>query len=115
GIAGSHGHRQPAMYFPKGGATCSGVAKPGEIVWSRIFVADGRIQLDIGLGHVVALPEEETRRRLEATTLEWPIMHAVFHGVSRDQMMARHAANHVQVVYAEDAAKAKQCILARAA
>lgn len=114
-IAGSHGHRQPAMYFPKGGATCSGVAKPGEIVWSRIFVADGKIKLDIGLGHVVELPESETRRRLESTTREWPIMHAVFHGVSRDQMMARHAANHVQVVYANDAAAAKECLLARAA
>lgn len=115
GIAGSHGHRQPAMYFPKGGATCSGVAKPGEIVWSRIFVADGSLKLDIGLGHVVALPESETRRRLESTTREWPIMHAVFHGVSRDQMMARHAANHVQVVYANDAPAAKECLLARAA
>lgn len=115
GIAGSHGYRQPAMYFPKGGATCSGVAKPGEIVWSRIFVAEGRLHLDIGRGHVVALPEAETRRRLEATTREWPIMHAVFDGVSRDQMMARHAANHVQVVYANDAAAAERCLLARAA
>ncbi|MEX2579304.1 MAG: fucose isomerase [Verrucomicrobiales bacterium] len=115
GFAGSHGHRQPAMYFPKGGATCSGVAKPGEIVWSRIFVSGGRLKMDIGRGHVVALPDEETTRRLESTTREWPIMHAVFHGVTRDQMMARHPSNHVQVVYAEDAAAAERCLLARAA
>lgn len=115
GVAGSHGYRQPAMYFPQGGATCSGVAKPGEIVWSRIFVAEGKLNMDIGLGHVVDLPESETRRRLEATTREWPIMHAVFHGVSRDQMMARHAANHVQVVYANDPESARDCLLTRAA
>lgn len=115
GIAGSHGHRQPAMYFPKGGSTCSGVAKPGQIIWSRIFVGDGTLKMDIGLGHVVELPEEETRRRLESTTKEWPIMHAVFNGVSRDQMMARHASNHVQVVYANDAEAAKTALLARAA
>jgi L-fucose isomerase, C-terminal domain len=115
GYAGSRGYRQPAMYFPMGGATCSGIAKPGEIVWSRIFITPDGLNMDIGLGHVVALPESETRRRLEATTREWPIMHAVFHGVSRDQMMARHAANHVQVVYATDAANARDSLLARAA
>ena len=34
------------------------------------------------------------------TTPQWPIMHAVTHGVTRDQMMARHKANHIQVAYA---------------
>ncbi len=115
GFAGSHGYRQPAMYFPLGGATCSGIAKPGEIVWSRIFVTPDGLNMDIGLGQVVALPESESLRRLEATTREWPIMHAIFQGVSRDQMMARHAANHVQVVYANDATSARDCLLARSA
>ncbi len=114
GYAGSYGMRQPAMYFPLGGSTLSGVAKPGEIVWSRIFVASGRLKMDIGRGHVADLPDEETTRRLEATTREWPIMHAVFHGVSRDQMMARHKANHVQVVYATDAGSADLCLHAKA-
>jgi hypothetical protein len=27
-------------------------------------------------------------------------MSAILHGVSRDQLMARHKANHIQVVYA---------------
>lgn len=115
GFAGSHGYRQPPMYFPLGGATCSGIAKEGDIVWSRIFITPDGLNMDIGRGHVVALPEAETRRRLEATTREWPIMHTVFHGVSRDQMMARHAANHVQVVYASDSICARECLLARAA
>ena len=29
-------------------------------------------------------------------------MHAVFHGITRDQMMARHKSNHIQVVYAPE-------------
>ena len=115
GWAGSESLRQPPMYFPLGGGTLSGVAKPGEIVWSRIFVEDGALHLDIGRGRAVELPEAETRRRREATTPEWPIMHAVLTGVSRDQMMGHHRANHIQVVYAEDAAAADRTLLARAA
>jgi hypothetical protein len=63
----------------------------------------------------VALPDAETERRWAATTPQWPIMHAVLHGVSRDQMMARHKANHVQVVYAPDAASADRALAAKAA
>ena len=44
--------------------------------------------MDIGRGGVVELPREETERRWKATTPQWPIMHAVTYGVSRDQMMA---------------------------
>jgi hypothetical protein len=71
--------------------------------------------MDIGRGGVVALPEAETRRRLEATTPQWPIMHAVTYGVSRDQLMAKHQANHIQVAYANDAAAADACLFAKAA
>ena len=41
-------------------------------------------------------------------------MHAVTYGVSRDQMMARHKANHVQVAYAKDAASADRVALLKA-
>ena len=44
GYAGSQGFRQPAMYFPFGGSTLSGVAKPGVVVWSRFYVADDQLQ-----------------------------------------------------------------------
>jgi hypothetical protein len=71
--------------------------------------------MDIGRAGVVSLPEAETRRRLDATTPQWPIMHAVTYGVTRDQMMARHKANHVQVVYARDAASADKAALTKAA
>ena len=119
GWRGAEGFRQPPMYFRLGGSTLSGVSRPGEIVWSRIWV-DGRggrekLCMDIGRAGVVQLPAAETRRRLEATTREWPIMHAVTYGVSRDQMMARHQANHVQVSYATDAAAADRAALAKAA
>ena len=40
--------RQPPMYFPLGGGTLRGVSKPGEIVWSRVFVMDGALHVDLG-------------------------------------------------------------------
>ena len=107
--------RQPPMFFPLGGGTLSGVSKPGEIVWSRVFIMDGALHVDLGRGTVVALPDEETQRRLDATTPQWPIMHAVLHGVGRDQLMARHRANHANVVYAPDAVTADKALIAKAA
>ena len=115
GWKGADGHRQPAMYFPNGGSTLRGISKPGEIVWSRIFVKDEALHMDIGRASVVPLPAEETGRRWQATTPQWPIMHAVLHGVSRDQLMAKHQANHIQVAYAKDAAAADECLAAKAA
>ncbi len=115
GWAGASSERQPAMYFRLGGGTLKGVSRPGEIVWSRVYVEEGRLKMDLGRGGVVALPDEETQRRWQATTSQWPIMHAVTYGVSRDQMMGRHKANHIQVVYADSAADADRCLLAKAA
>jgi hypothetical protein len=42
-------------------------------------------------------------------------MHAVLHGITRDQFMARHKANHLQVAYAPDAETADKALLAKAA
>lgn len=115
GYAGSCGERQPPMYFPSGGSTLKGIAKPGEIVWSRIYLEPGKLLMDIGRATVVELPEEETQRRWNETTSQWPIMHAVLHGVTRDQMMARHKSNHIQVAYANSAAQADCCMFTKAA
>ena len=115
GWKGAHGFRQPPMYFPNGGSTVHGVSKPGEIIWSRIFVENEALHLDLGRGGVVPLPEAETRRRLDATTPQWPIMHAVTYGITRDQMMAKHRANHIQVAYARDARSADACLWTKAA
>lgn len=109
------GERQPAMYFRMGGSTIKGVSRPGECVWSRIFVADDRLHMDLGRCRSIELPTEETERRWRSTTSQWPIMHAVTYGVSRDQMMARHQANHIQVAYAPDAAGADLALSAKAA
>ena len=42
-----------------------------------------------------------TERRWRITTPQWPIMHVILQGISRDQFMARHHANHVNVAYAD--------------
>jgi len=42
-------------------------------------------------------------------------MHGVLHGITRDQMMARHKANHLNVVYAPDAETADKALAAKAA
>ncbi|QQM30901.1 fucose isomerase [Martelella lutilitoris] len=115
GWAGSESYRQPSMFFPFGGGTLKGYAKPGEIVWSRIFVKDGALHMDIGRGQAVKLPPEECERRSRATDYPWPIMNAVLTGVSRDQMMARHKANHIQVAYALSAEEADTAMMAKAA
>ena len=106
GWAGSDSLRQPPMYFRLGGGSLRGIAKPGEIVWSRVFMQGGKLKMDIGRAKVIALPHAETIRRWKATTPQWPIMHAVTYGVTRDLMMARHQANHIQVAYANSAAAA---------
>ena len=115
GYKGTSSERQPSMYFPLGGGTCKGVSKPGEIVWSRIFVQNDELHMDIGRGGVVELPQTETDRRWRATTPQWPIMHAVTYGISRDQMMARHKANHIQVAYAESAQAADNALAVKIA
>lgn len=112
---GATSERQPAMYFRLGGGTLKGISKPGEIVWSRVFIEDGKLKMDLGRAGVVKLPAEETDRRWQLTTPQWPIMHAVTYGVTRDQMMARHKANHLQVAYANSAEDADRCLLTKAA
>ncbi|MCX6955581.1 MAG: fucose isomerase [Verrucomicrobia bacterium] len=115
GYKGTDSLRQPPMYFRLGGGTVRGIAKPGEIVWSRIFVEAGKLKMDLGRAKVIALPQAETERRWKETTVQWPIMHAVTYGVSRDQMMARHKANHIQVAYANSAKEADLALYAKAA
>lgn len=115
GYEGASSERQPPMYFPLGGGSLKGDSKPGEIVWSRVYVKTDGLHADIGRGTVVELPDEETQRRWDATTPAWPIMSAVLHGVSRDQFMAQHKANHIQVVYAPSAEAADKALAGKAA
>lgn len=115
GYQNAVGWRQGPAFFPAGGSTINGVSKPGEIVWSRVYIAGGSLHLDIGRASVVELPAEETERRKQATNPEWPIASVVLHGITRDQFMARHKANHAQVVYAPDAETADRALVAKAA
>ncbi|MEM0925132.1 MAG: fucose isomerase [Planctomycetota bacterium] len=114
GWSAAEGFRQPPMYFPAGGSTIRGISKQGEIVWSRIFIENDKLKMDLGRATVVELPPEETQRRWESTTPQWPIMHAVLHGVDRNQMMARHKANHIQVAYANSATEAETALQVKA-
>lgn len=115
GWKGASSERQPPMYFRLGGGTLKGISKPGWVVWSRVFVMGGRLHADLGVAEVVALPAKETERRWRETTPQWPIMHAVLPGISRDQMMARHKSNHIQVVYAPNAKQAYRACRIKAA
>jgi hypothetical protein len=115
GYRGASSQRQPPMYFRLGGGTITGVSKPGHVVWSRVFVMDGKLHCDLGVCEAVKLPEKETQRRWRETTPQWPIMHAVLNGVTRDQFMARHKANHIQVVYAPNAQQAHRACRIKAA
>jgi hypothetical protein len=115
GYKGTDSRRQPPMYFRLGGGTVRGIARAGEIVWSRIFVEGGRLKMDLGRAKAITLPRAETERRWQETTVQWPIMHAVTYGISRDQMMARHKANHIQVAYANSARAADLAVYTKAA
>ena len=76
---------------------------------------DGKLHADLGRATSVSLPEEETQRRLNMTNPEWPIMNAILHGVTRDQLMARHKSNHLNVAYAPTAETADKALAAKAA
>ena len=115
GWKGASSERQPPMYFRLGGGTLKGVSKHGHIVWSRVFISGGKLHADLGVAEVVKLPEAETNRRWRETTPQWPIMHAVFKGITRDQMMARHKSNHIQVVYAPNEKQAHRAARIKAA
>jgi hypothetical protein len=63
----------------------------------------------------VVLPEEETERRWRMTTPQWPNVSVILHGVNRDQMMARHKANHINVAYAPDDITADKALAVKVA
>ena len=115
GWAGSHAYRQSPVFFKKGGATLAGTGRPGEIVWSRLCVVGNKLRLDLGRGRVVKLPEAEVKRRAKLANPEWPVVSAVLDGMTRDQFMGRHPANHIQIVYANSAKDADHLLAVKAA
>ena len=103
------------MYFRLGGGTIKSISKPGHVVWSRIYVEPSGLKADLGLAQSIELPREETERRWQITTPQWPMMHTVFPGITRDQFMAQHCSNHIQVAYAPDTAQAQRALAAKGA
>jgi L-fucose isomerase-like protein len=114
GYKGAVSERQPPMYFRLGGGTLKGVCKPGEVVWSRVYVESGSLKVDLGRATAISLPEAETNRRWAEVTPQWPMMHTVLHGVDQNQFMARHPANHISVAYAPSADEADRALAAKA-
>jgi hypothetical protein len=115
GYRGASSERQPPMYFPLGGGSFKGTGRAGKIVWSRAFVENAKLHLDIGIGSIVELPKEESERRSRETTPQWPLVSAIFDGVTRDGFMARHRANHVNIAYAADQQSAVEALALKAA
>jgi L-fucose isomerase-like protein len=101
GWSNTHVYRQPNMFFPKGGGTCSGVSKPGTITWARFYERFGEIGMDVGTGEVVELPKDEVKKRLEATTKEWPVANVYIPGYGRDELMSSHRSNHITMCYGD--------------
>jgi L-fucose isomerase-like protein len=114
GYKGAVSERQPSMYFRLGGGTLKGVCKPGEVVWSRVYVEGGSLNVDLGRATAISLPEEETKRRWKEVTPQWPIMHLLLHGVDQNQFMARHPSNHVNVAYAPTSEEADRALAVKA-
>jgi hypothetical protein len=114
GYAEAESVRQPPTSFMMGGGTLRGVSKPGEFVWSRTYIEQGELRVDLGRGRSVALPDEELQRRWNLTTPQWPIMNAILDGITRDQFMAKHRSNHIIITYAPDASAADSAMRIKA-
>jgi len=99
-LDGVHSYRQPAGYFPVPGGTFAGESLPGEITWSRAYIKDNELWMDIGRGEVIKLPEAKRDEWWNGTTREWPLM-AAYLGISRDTLMAHYLSNHIAVAYGD--------------
>jgi L-fucose isomerase-like protein len=99
-LEGVHSYRQPALYFPVPGGTFAGESLPGAITWSRCYIKDDVLWMDIGRGAVVKLPAEVRDAWWEGTTRQWPFMAADL-GIGRDTLMAHYLSNHVAVAYGD--------------
>ena len=99
-LEGVHSYRQPSLYFPVPGGTFAGESLPGEITWSRCYIKDDVLWMDIGRGEVVRLPAEKRDAWWEGTTRQWPFMAADL-GIGRDTLMAHYLSNHVAVAYGD--------------
>ena len=115
GYAGASSDRAPRWYSPLGGGTLNGIVKPGEIVWSRLFAERGIVHADIGTGRMLTLSPHETERQWKNAATHWPLVSAIFHGISVDTFIAGHCATQVNIAYAADALSAVRALAVKAA
>jgi len=99
-LEGVHSYRQPGGYFPLPGGTFAGESLPGAITWSRAYIKDGMLWMDVGRGEVVKLPEKKRDAWWEGTTRQWPFMSAHL-GVRQDTIMGHYLSNHIAVAYGD--------------
>ncbi len=99
-LKGVHSYRQPSAYFPVPGGTFAGESLPGEITWSRCYIKDDALWMDIGRGEVLTLPSDKRDAWWEGTTRQWPFMAADL-GMGRDTLMAHYMSNHIAVAYGD--------------
>lgn len=114
GWKNAHGYPQAKMYFPNGGSTIGGIYKPGALIWSRTYVQDGQLNIDLGRADSIELPTDEVNRRFKLCAYNWPIVNAVFKNITRDQFMARHRANHIQTAFADSPEMADKALAVKA-
>ncbi len=94
-------YRQPKVYFPLGGGSCSGISHPGPITWARFYESWGEIGMDCGTGEVIELPVVEVEDRRKKTTYEWPIANVHIPGYNAEQLMSSHMSNHIIMGYGD--------------
>ena len=99
-LEGTHSYRQPPGYFPVPGGTFTGESLPGEITWSRAYLREGSLWMDIGTGEVLELPDAKRDEWWNGTTRQWPFMAADLR-VRRDTVMAHYMSNHIAVAYGD--------------
>lgn len=114
GYAEAESVRQPPTSFIMGGGTLRGVSKPGEFVWSRTYIENDQLCVDLGRGRSIALPNKELQRRWSMTTPQWPIMNAILDGITKNQFMARHRSNHIIITYAPNVSSADSAMQIKA-
>ena len=99
-LRGVHSYRQPPGYFPVPGGTFAGESLPGPITWTRAYIKDQRLWMDVGTGEVVKLPPQKRDSWWRGTTRQWPFMAADL-GVRQDTIMAHYMSNHIAVAYGD--------------
>ncbi|MBX7166627.1 MAG: hypothetical protein K1X74_09800 [Pirellulales bacterium] len=99
-LAGVHSYRQPKGYFPVPGGTFAGESLPGDMTWTRVYLKQDKLWMDIGRGEVVKLPPKVRDAWWNGTTRQWPFMAADL-GCSMETVMAHYQSNHIAVAYGD--------------